>query len=68
MNIPNGDSLGCGELVNCGCFVSSRSESFHCNAMRKSIGTHMNWHKIQQIEHTPRFHRFLTRDDLENVS
>ena len=41
------------DSVNFGRFVSRRCERFHCNAMRTSIKTRMNWHKIQQSEHTP---------------
>ena len=36
-----------------GCFVSSSCEHFHCIAMRNSMLTGMNWHKTQEIEHTP---------------
>ena len=39
------------DLLNFGCFVSLLYR-FHCNAMRTSIKVHMNWYKIQQIEHT----------------
>ena len=41
------------DLVNFGCFVPSRSQCFHCNAMRKAIKACMNLHAIQQIEDTP---------------
>ena len=41
------------DLLNFGCFVSSRCELFHCNAMRKSIKARMNWHKIERFEYTP---------------
>ena len=41
------------DLVNFDCFVLSRRENSHYNAIRKSIKARMNWYKIQQIEHTP---------------
>ena len=41
------------DSVNFGCFVLSRCEHFHYNAVRKSIKVRMNWYKTQQIEHTP---------------
>ena len=56
------------DLVNFGCYVSSRFEHFNCNAVGKSvkarmnchkikhtpsIKAHMNWRKIHRIQHTP---------------
>ena len=39
--------------VNFGCFVSSGCQHFHCDALRTSVRACVNWHKIQQMEHTP---------------
>ena len=50
--------------VNFGCFAPSRCECYHCNAMRKAIKARMNWHKIQQNEHTPGFGVLLLVADL----
>ena len=46
-------SWGVLDCPNFGCFVSSRCQYSHCIATRNSIKVSMNWHKIQEIEHTP---------------
>ena len=46
------------DSVNLGCFVSRRCARYHGNAIRTSINGCMNWHKIQQIEHTHRVHQY----------
>ena len=38
---------------NLGCFVSSRCQHFIVLLWENSIKAGMNWHKIQEIEHTP---------------
>ena len=43
--IPATDIRGVLDSLNFDCFVSSRCEYLHCNAMRTSIKAHMNWHK-----------------------
>ena len=40
-------------LVNFACFALTRRKHYHCNAMRKTFKTCMNWHTIQQFDHTP---------------
>ena len=41
------------DCPNFGCCVSSRCRHIHCIAMRNSIKVGMNWHKTQEIKHTP---------------
>ena len=38
------------------CFLPSRFSHFHCNAMRKAIKAHKNFHTNQKNEHTPGQH------------
>ena len=44
--------MGVLNSVNFGYFAPSTCQCFHCNAIRKTIKARMNWHKIQQNEHT----------------
>ena len=46
-------TLGCSHFSEFGCFAPSRFSHFHCNAMRKAIKAHRNFHTNQQNEYTP---------------
>ena len=44
---------GVADSVNFECFVWSSFEHLHCITIGKSIKARLNWHKIEQVEHTP---------------
>ena len=54
------------DSVNMGCFVSSICARYYCNAKRTSSKGCMNWHKIEQIEHTPGVHQYGLKNACMN--